>query len=40
MIGLKGQRTVGGIRVSIYNAAPYEWEEKLAAFMEAFARAK
>ena len=40
MIGLKGHRSVGGIRVSIYNAAPYEWVETLAAFMEAFARAK
>jgi len=40
MIGLKGHRSVGGIRASIYNAAPYEWVESLAAFMEAFARAK
>ena len=40
MIGLKGHRSVGGIRVSIYNAAPYEWVETLATFMEAFARAK
>ena len=40
MIGLKGHRSVGGIRVSIYNAIPYEWVEALAAFMEAFARAK
>ena len=40
MIGLKGHRSVGGIRVSIYNAVPYEWVETLAAFMEAFARAK
>ncbi|HEX9850402.1 3-phosphoserine/phosphohydroxythreonine transaminase [Candidatus Deferrimicrobium sp.] len=39
MIGLKGHRSVGGIRVSIYNAAPYEWVETLASFMEAFARA-
>src|SRR5512142_2928970 len=38
MIGLKGHRSVGGIRVSIYNAVPYEWVETLAAFMEAFAR--
>ncbi len=29
-----------GIRVSIYNAVPYEWVETLAVFMEAFARAK
>ena len=40
MIGLKGHRSVGGIRVSIYNAVPYEWVDTLAAFMEAFARAK
>lgn len=40
MIGLKGHRSVGGIRASIYNAVPYEWVESLAAFMEAFARAK
>jgi phosphoserine aminotransferase len=40
MIGLKGHRSVGGIRVSIYNAIPHEWVETLAAFMEAFARAK
>ena len=39
MIGLKGHRSVGGIRASIYNAVPYEWVETLAAFMEAFARA-
>jgi phosphoserine aminotransferase len=40
MIGLKGHRSVGGIRVSIYNAIPYEWVETLAAFIEAFAREK
>jgi phosphoserine aminotransferase len=40
MIGLKGHRSVGGIRVSIYNAVPYEWVEALAGYMEAFARAK
>ena len=40
MIGLKGHRSVGGVRVSIYNAVPYAWVETLAAFMEAFARTK
>jgi phosphoserine aminotransferase len=40
MIGLKGHRSVGGVRASIYNAVPYEWVETLAAFMEAFARVK
>jgi phosphoserine aminotransferase len=40
LIGLKGHRSVGGIRASIYNAVPYEWVETLAAFMEAFAKVK
>ena len=40
MIGLKGHRSVGGIRASIYNAVPFEWVETLADFMEAFARVK
>jgi len=39
MIGLKGHRSVGGIRVSAYNAVPYEWVNTLAGFMEAFSRA-
>jgi len=40
MIGLKGHRSVGGIRVSAYNAVSFEWVNTLAGFMEAFARAK
>jgi phosphoserine aminotransferase len=40
MVGLKGHRSVGGIRVSMYNAAPYEWVDTLAVFMEEFARVK
>ena len=40
MIGLKGHRSVGGIRVSAYNAVSFEWVNTLAAFMEAFARVK
>ncbi len=40
MVGLKGHRSVGGIRVSMYNAAPYEWVDALAGFMEEFARVK
>jgi phosphoserine aminotransferase len=40
MVGLKGHRSVGGIRVSIYNAASYEWVNTLAGFMEEFARVK
>jgi phosphoserine aminotransferase len=31
---------VGGIRVSMYNAASYEWVNTLAGFMEEFARVK
>jgi len=34
--GLKGHRSVGGIRASIYNAMPLEGCEKLAEFMEDF----
>ena len=33
---LKGHRSVGGMRASIYNAMPKEGIEKLVAFMEAF----
>ena len=40
MVGLKGHRSVGGIRVSMYNAAPYAWVDTLAGFMEEFARVK
>lgn len=36
MLGLKGHRSVGGIRASIYNAVPLEAVEKLVAFMEEF----
>lgn len=35
---LKGHRSVGGIRASIYNAMPMEGVEKLREFMLAFAR--
>ncbi len=34
--GLKGHRSVGGIRASIYNAFPKEGVEALVAFMKAF----
>ena len=34
---LKGHRTVGGMRASIYNAMPYEGVEKLVEFMKKFA---
>lgn len=35
--GLKGHRSVGGIRASIYNAVDLETVEKLVAFIEKFA---
>lgn len=35
-VGLKGHRSVGGIRVSMYNALPLEGIEKLVEFMEDF----
>lgn len=34
---LKGHRSVGGMRASIYNAMPYEGVEKLVEFMKSFA---
>jgi len=34
---LKGHRSVGGMRASIYNALPYEGVEKLVEFMKEFA---
>ena len=33
---LKGHRSVGGMRASIYNAMPIEGVEKLVAFMKEF----
>ena len=36
--GLKGHRSVGGCRASIYNAFPKEGVEKLVEFMAAFAK--
>ena len=38
-MNLKGHRTVGGMRASIYNAMPIEGVEKLVAFMEEFEKA-
>jgi phosphoserine aminotransferase len=35
-VNLKGHRSVGGMRASIYNAMPLEGVEKLVAFMERF----
>jgi phosphoserine aminotransferase len=37
MIGLKGHRSVGGCRASLYNAMTVEGAEALAAFMKEFA---
>ena len=36
LVQLKGHRTVGGMRASIYNAMPYEGVEALVAFMKKF----
>lgn len=36
LVSLKGHRTVGGMRASMYNAMPIEGVEKLAAFMKEF----
>ena len=38
MVGLKGHRSVGGCRASIYNAMPLEGVQFLADFMKEFAR--
>ena len=35
-VNLKGHRSVGGMRASIYNAMPLEGVEKLVAFMKEF----
>ena len=39
-VNLKGHRTVGGMRASIYNAMPLEGVQKLVAFMQDFERGK
>ena len=38
MIGLKGHRSVGGLRASLYNALPLESAEVLVSFMKEFQR--
>lgn len=38
LVNLKGHRSVGGMRASIYNAMPYEGVEALVAFMKEFAK--
>ncbi len=37
LVNLKGHRSVGGMRASIYNAMPYEGVEALVTFMKKFA---
>lgn len=36
LVSIKGHRSVGGMRASIYNSMPYEGVETLVAFMERF----
>ena len=36
LVNLKGHRTVGGMRASIYNAMPKAGVEKLVDFMDRF----
>lgn len=38
MVGLKGHRSVGGVRVSLYNAVERAWVERLVELMGDFAR--
>ncbi len=38
LVNLKGHRSVGGMRASIYNAMPYEGVEALVQFMQEFAK--
>jgi phosphoserine aminotransferase len=38
MVGLKGHRSVGGIRVSLYNAIGPDWVSALTSFMKDFAK--
>ena len=37
MVGIKGHRSVGGLRASLYNVMPMEGVERLTAFMRDFA---
>ena len=39
LVSLKGHRSVGGMRASMYNAMPMEGVEKLVSFMKAFEEA-
>lgn len=37
MLGVKGHRKVGGIRISMYNAVEMAWLERLTELMRDFA---
>ena len=39
MVGIKGHRSVGGIRISLYNAVSVEWVRTLTSFMKDFTKA-
>jgi phosphoserine aminotransferase len=39
LVALKGHRSVGGLRASMYNAMPEEGVEALISFMQEFERA-
>jgi len=38
LVGLKGHRSVGGLRASLYNAVPVDSVQHLAQFMSEFQR--
>jgi phosphoserine aminotransferase len=38
MHGLRGHRSVGGMRASLYNAVPVEWAQALADYIETFGK--
>jgi phosphoserine aminotransferase len=40
MVGIKGHRSVGGFRISLYNALPYESVEAITDLMKDFAQRK
>ena len=40
MIGLPGHRSIGGVRVSLYNGVREEWVRELAGYMHEFAEAR
>lgn len=39
LVGLKGHRSVGGIRVSLYNVVTLDGARRVAKFMESFKKA-